>query len=103
GQCADRVRAARVVPQRDGELQGPPAPRVRAGLPAQPQWQGAEVRAPGPRTKGDSTVTGDHPNDKIYIHEFVDINGHNRANYLHHITANWSPIGQEERHQLCYG
>jgi hypothetical protein len=42
-------------------------------------------------------------NDKIYIHEFVDINGHNRANYMHHITANWSPVAQDERNQLCYG
>ena len=22
---------------------------------------------------------------------------------MHHMTANWSPIAQEERHQLCYG
>jgi hypothetical protein len=36
-------------------------------------------------------------NDKVYII------GHNRANYMHHMTANWSPIGQEERNQLCYG
>ena len=42
-------------------------------------------------------------NPKIYIHEFIDIVGHNRANYMQHITANWSPIAQEERHQLCYG
>ena len=42
-------------------------------------------------------------NDRIYIHEFIDIHGHNRANYMHHMTANWSPIGQEMRHQLCYG
>jgi hypothetical protein len=42
-------------------------------------------------------------NDKLYIHEFIDIIGHNRANYMHHMTANWSPKGQEERHQLCYG
>jgi len=42
-------------------------------------------------------------NDRIYIHEFIDIHGHNRANYMHHMTANWSPIGQELRHQLCYG
>lgn len=40
---------------------------------------------------------------KVYIHEFVDINGHNRARYMQHITANWSPIGQSERNQLCYG
>ena len=42
-------------------------------------------------------------NDKVYIHEFIDIIGHNRANYMHHMTANWSPIAQRERHQLCYG
>ena len=41
-------------------------------------------------------------NDKVYIHEFIDIIGHNRVNYMHHMTANWSPIAQEERHQLCY-
>jgi hypothetical protein len=39
----------------------------------------------------------------MYIHEFIDIIGHNRANYMHHMTANWSPIAQRERHQLCYG
>jgi hypothetical protein len=39
----------------------------------------------------------------VYIHEFIDIIGHNRANYMHHITANWSPIGQKERNQLCFG
>ncbi|HEX6476502.1 MAG TPA: hypothetical protein VF005_04450 [Acidimicrobiales bacterium] len=42
-------------------------------------------------------------NDKVYIHELVDILGHNRARYMYHMTANWSPIAQEERHQLCYG
>jgi hypothetical protein len=42
-------------------------------------------------------------NDKVYIHEFIDIIGHRRADYMHHMTANWSPIAQEERHQLCYG
>jgi hypothetical protein len=42
-------------------------------------------------------------NECVYIHEFVDIIGHNRANYMHHITANWSPIGQAERGQLCFG
>jgi len=42
-------------------------------------------------------------NDKVYIHEFINIIGHNRANYMHHMTANWSPIGQLERRQLCYG
>lgn len=42
-------------------------------------------------------------NDKIYIHEFIDIIGHHRADYMHHMTANWSPIAQRERNQLCYG
>jgi hypothetical protein len=42
-------------------------------------------------------------NDRIYIHEFIDIRGHNRANYMQHMTANWSPTAQAERHQLCYG
>ncbi|MEV0595921.1 NIPSNAP family protein [Nonomuraea cavernae] len=42
-------------------------------------------------------------NDKIYIHEFITITRHNRARYMQHMTANFSPIAQEERHQLCYG
>ncbi len=42
-------------------------------------------------------------NRSVYIHEFIDIIGHNRANYMHHMAANWSPIGQEQRGQLCYG
>jgi hypothetical protein len=42
-------------------------------------------------------------NEKLYIHEFIDIIGPNRAKYMHHMTANFSPIAQEERHQLCYG
>lgn len=45
----------------------------------------------------------DVANDKVYIHELIDIIGHNRANYMHHMTANWSPIAQRERNQLCYG
>ena len=31
-------------------------------------------------------------NSKIYIHEFIDIIGPNRARYMHHMTANWCPI-----------
>src|SRR5437588_9832765 len=42
-------------------------------------------------------------NDRVYIHEFIDIIGHKRAAYMHHMTANWSPEGQEQRNQLCYG
>ncbi len=42
-------------------------------------------------------------NDRVYIHEFIDIIGHQRANYMHHMTANWSPTAREQRGQLCYG
>ena len=43
------------------------------------------------------------PNRKLYIHEFIDVIGQGRARYMHHATANWSPIAREERNQLCYG
>jgi hypothetical protein len=42
-------------------------------------------------------------NDRIYIHEFIDIIGPHRAEYLHHMTANYSPIAQQERGQQCFG
>jgi hypothetical protein len=42
-------------------------------------------------------------NNKVYIHEFIDITKQNRARYMHHMAANWSPLAQEQRHQLCYG
>ncbi len=42
-------------------------------------------------------------NTKVYTHEFIDIRGAMRPQYMHHMTANWSPIAQEERHQLCFG
>lgn len=42
-------------------------------------------------------------NDRVYIHELIDIRGHNRARYVHHMTANWSPTAQVQRQQLCYG
>lgn len=40
---------------------------------------------------------------KVYIHELIDIIGHNRAKYMHHMTANWCPVAREERNQLCLG
>jgi hypothetical protein len=40
---------------------------------------------------------------RVYIHEFIDIVGHNRAKYQHHMTANWVPVALEERGQRCYG
>ena len=42
-------------------------------------------------------------NDKIYIHELIDIRGHNRSKYMHHMTANWVPVAIKERNQRCYG
>ena len=42
-------------------------------------------------------------NEKVYIHEFIDIIGHNRSRYMYHMTANWSPAAMEDRHQLCFG
>ncbi len=43
------------------------------------------------------------PNDKIYIHELIDIRGQHRAQYMHHMTANWVPVAIEERNQKCFG
>lgn len=40
---------------------------------------------------------------KVYIHELIDVTGHNRARYMQHMTANWCPIGRKERNQLCFG
>lgn len=42
-------------------------------------------------------------NEKVYIHEYIDIISKNRAKYMYHMTANYSPIAQEERGQLCFG
>jgi hypothetical protein len=48
-------------------------------------------------------MSGSTVNSKIYLHEYIDIIGQNRAKYMHHMTANWNPIGMEERKQLCAG
>ena len=42
-------------------------------------------------------------NDRVYIHELIDIRGHHRAEYLQHMAANWSPHAQEARNQKLYG
>ena len=42
-------------------------------------------------------------NDNIYIHEYIDVIGHNRARYMHHMTANWCPVGNSERNMRCFG
>jgi hypothetical protein len=48
-------------------------------------------------------ILPDSPNHKVYIHELIDIIGHNRARYMHHMTANWVPVAIEERNQHCFG
>lgn len=40
---------------------------------------------------------------RVYIHEFIHVIGQARARYMHHMTANWGPIGREQRRQLCAG
>lgn len=42
-------------------------------------------------------------NRKLYIHEFIDIIGHHRADYVQHMAANWSPLAQETRDQKLFG
>lgn len=42
-------------------------------------------------------------NDKVYIHELIEVIGQNRARYMHHMTANWVPVAIEERNQRCFG
>jgi len=49
------------------------------------------------------TTTGNSVNTKVYIHELIEIIGHNRARYMHHMTANWCPVARAERNQLCFG
>lgn len=42
-------------------------------------------------------------NERVYIHELIDVIGHGRGRYMHHMTANWVPIAIEERNQRCFG
>ena len=56
---------------------------------------------PGNRRLRGSAVS--NVNDKIYIHEYIDVIGHNRARYMHHMTANWCPVGKAERNMSCFG
>ena len=48
-------------------------------------------------------MSDDGPNEKVYIHEFIDIRGHHRADYMQHMAANWSPLAQETRDQKLFG
>lgn len=45
----------------------------------------------------------DTVNEKLSIHEFIDVVGQNRARYMNHMTASLSPMAQEHRSQLCSG
>lgn len=40
---------------------------------------------------------------RVYIHEYINIIGANRANYFRHMTTDWGHIGRSERRQLCFG
>jgi hypothetical protein len=42
-------------------------------------------------------------NDRVYLHEFIDIVGQQRARYMHHMTAWWCPEGRRQRDQLLFG
>jgi hypothetical protein len=48
-------------------------------------------------------MADDAANEKVYIHELIDVIGHGRNRYMHHMTANWCPVAREERNQLCFG
>lgn len=48
-------------------------------------------------------MTTEPGNDRAYIHEFIDIRGAHRADYMQHMAANWSPGAQDDRNQLCFG
>jgi hypothetical protein len=41
--------------------------------------------------------------DRVYLHETIDIIGHNRAAYNHHMTANFGATARIERGLLCVG
>jgi hypothetical protein len=41
-------------------------------------------------------------NDKVYIHELVEIIGSNRAKYMHHMSALWAPVRRDHQ-QLQVG
>lgn len=43
-------------------------------------------------------------NDKLYIHEYIDILLAGRMDYMHHMTAGWAEkIAHPERGQTCWG
>jgi hypothetical protein len=42
-------------------------------------------------------------NDKVYLHELIDIIGQGRAAYNHHMTANYGHLARTERRLYCLG
>lgn len=42
-------------------------------------------------------------NDRIYLHEFIDIIGQGRAAYNQHMTANYGHLARTERRLYCVG
>ncbi|MFV0315616.1 MAG: NIPSNAP family containing protein [Microthrixaceae bacterium] len=40
---------------------------------------------------------------RVYIHEIVEVDGTRRADYQHHMTANWVPEASGLRRQRCFG
>jgi hypothetical protein len=39
------------------------------------------------------------PNEKIYIHELVEIIGSNRSKYMHHMSAVWAPVRRDHQQE----
>ena len=42
-------------------------------------------------------------NDRVYLHEYIDVIGQQRSRYMHHMTAYWCPESRRDRDQLCFG
>jgi hypothetical protein len=80
-----------VLRQRVPALPVPVPVTASTGRPGQHAGVDADIRAPG----------GAEP--KIYIHELIDVIGHQRGRCVQHMTANWCPVAREERDQLCLG
>ena len=67
--------------------------RARAHRPDEPSRRcsdGARLRSRRERVGAPRRGTID-VNERVYIHEFIDVIGHNRAKYMQHMTANWGP------------
>src|SRR3954447_22658658 len=93
----DQRRPGHLHPVRTARSQG-----VQGRLPHHPRAAGRRAplrRLPPPPMALELNFVS----SKIYIHELIEIVGHNRAKYQHHMTANWVPVAIKERNQRCYG